>query len=875
MNDQAEHDIRFEIEGLISLLAQNLYADPDVFLREMIQNAHDSIVKRAELAKGGERGESAAQVERGRIDIHLDREARTLSILDNGAGLSRDEIHRYLATIGGSGTRELKKTLKERDVGRTVDLIGQFGIGILSAFIVAEKVEITTRSAIEDALLWTSGGGKRYRVDPAERDAVGTTVTLHLRSEHGRYLDAERLGEIVRRYADFIGIPIFVGGGATPANAVDAPWHRPYPSEKERKHAHHAYWEGRFKDEHSLDILPLDLPVTCPDPVRTGARIETRVRGVLGITDRHTPDVNTRGTVEIYISRMFITSGSRDALPTWARFIQGVIECDALTPNAARDDVVRNEALETVKEALGRSVLGWLSRLSAEEPKRFVEIMRWHAYHVMAMAVQDEHEDFFRAVADLIPLASDQGPLTVKAYLDAAPRASGKPVVHFITERGSVTQYYVLCAAKGIRVFDASEIFTERFLDRYAKTWPERLLLSRLDLTGSREIFEPLDDADPDKDAFRELEAAYTMVFPDLLCIARVSRFLPAEMPAVLTESRDQKSRREMEEVAGNVVLPGFIRDLVQGFLKDKREPLSLHLNALNPTIQRLARRGNLRDQVGRNALTSLYNNALMLLSRTITPENVRVMFQQYNDVIDLMLRLSEEGARLGGEAAAQAARVRELEGRQEGGSLARCVTCFVAIPFRNESTALYVALCEVLEDAPFCWNVVRADAATHEPMLWANVRAHMAKAHCFVADVSDSNPNVLIEVGRMEALGRPLLLLKKDGAEEVPADLRGHICEGYGGYGDGLVERVREAIRKRPSFTEQKGEKFLSETLLRKSAGHLLSAAVIQKLAEGFEACEDLLAVSPATAEQRHGIEAPLVEMAQKALRARLAKVK
>jgi molecular chaperone HtpG len=872
MTDLAEHEIRFEIEGLISLLAQNLYADPEVFLREMIQNAHDSIVKRRELAALGARGETAGEVPAGLIRIEVDRAARTLSIVDNGAGLTREEIHKYLSTIGGSGTRELKKMLEERDKSRTIDLIGQFGIGILSAFIVAERVEITTRSAVEAALLWTNDGGKRYRVAPAEREAVGTSVVLHLRADHGRYLELDRLRGIVRRYADFIGIPIEVGGET--ANAVNAPWHRTYRTDAERRKAHYEYWEGRFKEETSLDILPLDEPVALPVSAGAGGRAEARVRGVLGITDRHVPDVNSRGTVEVYVARMFITSGSREVLPAWARFIQGVIECDALTPNAARDDVVKNETLEAVREALGRSILAWLTRLSKDEPKRFVEIMRWHSYHVLAMAVQEENEDFFRAVADLVPLSSDQGPLSIPGYLETAARVSGRPVVHFITERGSVNQYYLLCAARGIRVFDASEPFAERFLERYAKVWPDRLRLSRLDLTGSEVIFEPLAEEDPEREKFRELEAAYAMIFPDMRCIAKVSRFKPNEMPAVLTESRDQKTRREMEEVAGNVVLPGFIRDLVKGFLDEKREPLSLHLNADNPTIQRLVKRGQLRDPVATDALRALYNNALMLLSRTITPDNVKAMFQQYNGVIDRMLGLADERVRLVGENVALKGELRAAVAKQAGGqTLQRWVTCFVAMPFKPESQAVFEALREVLEDVPFLWQVTRADTAMHKASLWENVKTHMLRSNCFVADVSDPNLNVYIEVGRMEALNRPLLLLKREGTPDLPADLRGHLYVGYGGEGEALVKRLREEIGRVKEFVAIQGEPFLSETVLRKCAPDL-SAEAVRKLADSFETCEEFLAVDAEGRAKRLGLRPGGVKDAQEALRGHLERM-
>ncbi len=242
-----------------------------------------------------------------------------------------------------------------------------------------------------------SGGGKTYDLLPAERAAVGTTVVLHLKHDHSRYLGRAKLHEILQRYADFIGLPVFLGDDTAAANAVNAPWHVPYRTPEDRHAAFLLYWERHFKEERSLDILPLDEPVTVPDPKKPGAFVKGRVRGVIGITDRHVPDVNTRGTVDVYIARMFIAGAHRELLPTWARFIQGVVECDVLTPNAARDNVVANDAQAEARRVIGERILAWLTAMSKESPSRFTDIMRWHAYHVLAMAVQDEHEAFFRA----------------------------------------------------------------------------------------------------------------------------------------------------------------------------------------------------------------------------------------------------------------------------------------------------------------------------------------------------------------------------------------------------------------------------------------------------------------------------------------------
>ncbi|MCP4553778.1 MAG: hypothetical protein GY836_00025, partial [Herbaspirillum sp.] len=213
-----------------------------------------------------------------------------------------------------------------------------------------------------------------------------------------------------------------------------------------------------------------------------------------------------------------------------------------------------------------------------------------------------------------------------------------------------------------------------------------------------------------------DLEAAYLRVFPDMRCIARASRFKPREVPAVLTETRDAKARREMEQVKDNVALPRFLRDMVKGFLDERRDPLTLHLNADNPIIRTLAARQTLRDEVAGNTLVALYNNALLLLARAISPENVRVMFEQHNRVLDLLLSGIEERDQLARERQAMETQLRELAGTSASSELTPHVTCFVAMPFRDELRGVYEAIEAVLEDVPFLWSVTRADERTRHP---------------------------------------------------------------------------------------------------------------------------------------------------------------
>jgi len=860
-----EQTFQIQLEGLIQLLAQNLYAEPDVFLREMIQNAHDSIKRRAELA--AERGE--ADLPQPRIVVVADRSSQAIEIQDNGSGLTREEIDSYLSTIGRSGTGELKARIRQADRSRAVELIGQFGIGLLSAFIVADRVTVLTRAAGHEALLWESGGGETYTVRPADRPRVGTTVTLYLRDGHSRYLERDRLHSIIRTYADFIGMPVYLDDDAEPVNAVTAPWHRGYPSTRERDRAYYEFWEHKFLHETS-HVFAVDEKVEWDDVSEPGGRAHGRVRGVLAITDRHVPDVNARGTVDVYISRMFINAANREVLPPWARFVQGVVECDELTPNAARDNVVRNAALAAVQQALGWLIVRELTELSRRDHQRFIDIMRWHAYHVLAMSVQDEHEEFFRAVADLMPLESDQGPITVAEYLTTAPRRTdGTRLVYYITERGSANQFFLLASARSIRVFNCAEPFAERFLERYAQTWPSKVHLSRLDVAGSATIFEPL--ADGEADRFAELQAAYAHVFPDLRCVAKVSRFRPAQIPAVLTETRDSKSRREMEQVASDLSIPGFIRDLVKGFVTEQREPLTLHLNADNPTIRKLAARPNLRDEVSRRALVSLYNNALMLLARALRVDDVTTMFEQYNALIEVMLSLAEERAEFERTLNARQTELDELRAERGGAGnpdLDPYVSCFVAMPFSDaRATAIYEAVRTVLEDAPYYWRVVRADDTVEQPGLWDNLKAKLLRAHCYIAILTDTvNPNVMIEIGRMEALERPLLLLRDAAAPALPVDLTGRLYEELRATGGDLVGEVRKTLDRQSALRALAGARYLSDAVLR---GAGLAENASRQISRRYPTWEAFLAADSDAVARQVGLHRGFVDAAKAALAA------
>jgi molecular chaperone HtpG len=343
-NGGQQSEFQIDLQGLIKLLAKNLYAEADVFVREMLQNAHDSIKRRREL-----QGDSAPE---GVIRIRVDREAATVTISDNGAGMTEQEVKDYLSTIGRSGTDAFRQDLVQKGRQAEVTVIGQFGIGLLSAFIVADRVVVETLSwqPNQPAWCWQSSGEKTYDLQPGSRQDIGTTVTLHINDNYRDMLLLEELRKAIRKYADFLPVSIYVNDDPAPANAVNAPWHKTYDSPKDELLEMAIFVAKRFPD-NPLSTIPIHL------------KSPYKVDGVLYVSDNRVPDVNTAGFVDIYQSRMFVMESNRDMLPVWAKFVRGIIDSPALTLTASRDAIQQDAIQKEIKLQLGEAVIAHLTEL--------------------------------------------------------------------------------------------------------------------------------------------------------------------------------------------------------------------------------------------------------------------------------------------------------------------------------------------------------------------------------------------------------------------------------------------------------------------------------------------------------------------------------
>ncbi len=619
-----QHNWKIQLDGLLKLIAGPLYKDREVFVRELVQNAHDSIRKRIHAE-----GDTFTP----EIRWTADPTTGTLRIRDNGAGLTSGEIHAYLSTVGRSGTGELKHNL------HSTAFIGQHGIGFLSAFAVADRVEVFTRSREEAGWHWISSGGNEYGLEAMAREERGTEVVLHLNREQRRFLSEQLLGSIVRRYADIIGLPVYVGHDFAPCNRVHAPWREADGANRDASYA--ALFRSRFGAEQPLVWWPVDLPFLYLDEEEQSPR-EGRVRGMLAVSDRSLPGFNTGAAVEVFISGMMVAPRAAEVLPAWASFVVGAIECDQLKPNAARDGLVAGDSLTSLRTALGVFLMDKLRQLGDEDPERLEDVLRWHAYEILGVSLQTGNDSFFEFVAPMMPLKTRGG---MRITLGGLWEESGnRPVcLKYSTARPGDSPNAAAKSGSSAETVDASGAFVEEFLLQAARQWPSRLRL------------EAVDDRNATDDLIELTGPEYDWLAPALAALreaagaipVRAARMDDAAVPALLAAPGDAYAERDMQLLAEDVRMPAGLRRAVRNFANSRQEVRVLWINAGNSCIEALAS-ANPGPQ-SRAAAGLLFQMAVLAASANLPPNELNQAYGQAARVIDLLLATGADRVKTSG----------------------------------------------------------------------------------------------------------------------------------------------------------------------------------------------------------------------------------
>lgn len=544
-----------DLGGLMTVLGRHLYSTPMVALRELVQNAHDSIVRR--------RLEDPVPLTAPCIVVEGDLAAGVVRVTDTGAGLTEEEVHAYLATVGVGYTRKL------REETESDELIGMFGLGFLSAFVLATRVTVTTTSyqTPDQGWRYQSSNGEQYTLVPAPARAVGTCVELALRDTHRTLAAQGALVQVLKRYCALLHVPVIVGSGE-PLNGEPPPWRAAAQAagnvvmvdQGVRARRSALAFASRFEERFE----PL-----CTMPVASATHPD--LQGLLWVQDGATYGTSDNRNLSVFVRGMLLDDDARDLLPPWAGFIGGVIESRHLTPTASREDLQRDEAYHAVQSALTESLITGLGRVAAEQPEAWRRVVARHNEALLGASLCDPR--LFDLLADVVQVPASQGDLPAQALRTNA-------VVH--VNMGSAGGFEDM-------LFRALKVPVARG-DRYAvlpflREWVQRRGGTLVELgteQGNRKLFTTAELPADEAAWLSEVLGDGERLVP--------ARFAPAELPLVVVHDRDAALKRQLESDEADKRISVAALRLARSFTAhiEGGSSTRLYINLDNPAVRQL-----------------------------------------------------------------------------------------------------------------------------------------------------------------------------------------------------------------------------------------------------------------------------------------------
>ncbi len=426
------HIFKAEIQQVLDLVIHSLYSKKEIFLRELISNASDAI-ERAQYI-GLTDKDVLADEKQWKIDIITDKKARTLLVADNGMGMSEEEVDKNLGVVASSGTLAFVKAMKEKAETNVPELIGQFGVGFYSAFMVADEVTVITlkRGKGQKAVKWSSNGGGSYTLEDAARDKPGTTVILKLREGMDEYLDAWRVRELVKKYSDFIAYPIRLGekgeapkDDAEPLNTMKALWKR---AKSEVKPEEYNEFYTHLTHDHQPPLRSIHIAVE--GAVEFKALLFLPKEAGLDLLLPH-----RKHGLHLYVRNVFIGSDFDLLLPEYLRFVKGVVDSSDLPLNVSREMLQDDAVIRKIKSNITGKVLSTLAEMQKDAPDEYRTFFASFG-RVLKEGLHSDWENSDK-LKNLLLFRSakteNNGYVTLKAYVEAMP-AQQKDIYYLAAE---------------------------------------------------------------------------------------------------------------------------------------------------------------------------------------------------------------------------------------------------------------------------------------------------------------------------------------------------------------------------------------------------------------------------------------------------------
>ncbi|GAA0948915.1 HSP90 family protein [Actinocorallia libanotica] len=574
-----QHTFHVDLRGIVDLLSRHLYSSPRVYLRELLQNSVDAITAR--LAA------DATAPTRILIEPRETTGDGTLRIHDTGIGLTEPQVHELLATIGNSAKRD------EFGFARH-DFLGQFGIGLLSCFLVADEIEVITRCGDAETVVWRGHADGHYTVEHGpRREEPGTTVVLRARRDFDHWLGASTVVELVRHYGELLPYDVRVGG--EPVTEGVLPWHAEHPDPQTRREALLRYGE-RLLDTPPFDVIDLEVP-------------EAGLSGVAYVLP-YEAGPGDRARHRVYLKRMLMGDRVEKVMPDWAFFTRCVVNADELRPTASREQLYEDDLLESTREALGAQLRAWLVRLASTSPERLAAFLRVHHHGVMGLALHDV--EMLRVVDEWVEFETSEGSVCLGEF------RRRHRVIHYTSSVEEFQQLAGIAAAQGIGLVNGGYSYHGDILQRLHRLDPG-LVVRRLDPDDLATRFDALDSAA--ELAARDFLATARETLDERDCKPVLRAFSPASLPVLYLEGKDARlaadlrtAREEADGIWGELLEDNIAEE-------DLRARPLLVFNHRNPLVARLT--STLDARVVALSVEALYGYALLTGNRALRPAEV------------------------------------------------------------------------------------------------------------------------------------------------------------------------------------------------------------------------------------------------------------
>jgi molecular chaperone HtpG len=399
MTEKTPQAIPFKAETrqLLDILIHSLYTEREVFLRELISNAADALT-RMNFEMLTNRDVLDPDVELA-IWITVDKENKTISIRDSGIGMTRAELHENLGTIAHSGARDFLRAAQQ-GANHLSDMIGQFGVGFYSAFMVAEWIRVATRSyrAESEAVVWYSQGADTYAVEPGQKDSRGAEVVVKLNADSTEFADESRLRSVIKKHSDYIPYPIYLGDTAEQVNRQTAIWRQP-PRQLKEEEYHDFYKQLTHEFEAPLAHVHLNIDA----PLQVYALLY-----VPASAERNIFSLRKQDGIALYARKVLIQEYTKDLLPEYFRFIQGVVDSEDIPLNVSRETVQSSRVMDQLKKLITVKLIDGLKNLAKDKPDTYMEF--WKEFRLFIKEGVSTDPDSHEALLPLLRYHTLQKP---------------------------------------------------------------------------------------------------------------------------------------------------------------------------------------------------------------------------------------------------------------------------------------------------------------------------------------------------------------------------------------------------------------------------------------------------------------------------------